>query len=105
MRSFLFIFKIIFILIAISSCVRMDVVDFNKDKKIRIINYSYQDAKTKLVNQKYHSKYNKWFEAECMDLNLYFLDCPEDKLLFTKKGLTRINLLKQLKTIQITTTL
>ena len=63
----------------------MEIVNFNKDKNTRTIKFTFENGKTKIVNQKLHLKSNNWFEAICYDKNFkLFKDCPDSKINFTK---------------------
>ena len=89
-------FVIVIILsIFLSSCVKLNIVELDKDKNVRVISYtSNKSEKTKLVNQKYNFKHNSWFEAKCDEKKIiYFINCPKEKIIFTKIAIMKINLL------------
>jgi len=69
------------------SCVKMEIVEINKDNKTRTVKFTNKNGKTKLVNQKLHLKSNTWFEAICYDEVVKQLkNCPDNKIDFSKVG-------------------
>ena len=91
MKKLIHTIIVLSVFIFISSCAKMEVVNFNKDKNTRIIKFTFENGKTKIVNQKLHLKSNNWFEADCFyEVLERFKDCPDNKIEFTKVGKMQI---------------
>ena len=71
----------------LSSCAKMETINFNKTTNTRTVKFTFKNGKTKLVNQKFHTGTYNWFEAKCLDEKIIeFKYCPGDKIDFTKVG-------------------
>ena len=91
MKKFIHTIIVLSMSILMSSCAKIEVVDFNKNNSTRTIKFTYENGKTRLVNQKLHLKSNNWFEADCFDEGLErFIACPDNKIEFTKVGKMQI---------------
>ncbi|MDC1114565.1 hypothetical protein OAS60_00735 [Candidatus Pelagibacter sp.] len=76
--------------VLISSCAKMQLVELNKDNNTRTIKFTYQNGKSKLVNQKFYSNSNIWIEAICTEKNKKFNKCSSNKIDFTQMGKIQI---------------
>ena len=75
------------ITLLLSSCAKMETINFNKTNNTRTVKFTYKNGKTKLVNQKFHTGTYNWFEAKCFDEKIIELkNCPDNKIDFTKVG-------------------
>ena len=75
----------------LSSCAKMETINFNKTNNTRTVKFTFKNGKTKLVNQKFHTGTYNWFKAKCFDEKIIkFKNCPDDKIDFTKVGKTMI---------------
>ena len=91
MKKIIHTIIVLFVSILISSCAKIEIVDFDKDKNTRTIKFTYENGKTKIVNQKFHLKSGNWFEVICHDKIFKILkDCPDNKIDFTKVGKMQI---------------
>ena len=98
MKKLIHTIIVLFASILISSCAKMEVVNFNKDNNTRTVKFTYDNGKTKIINQKLHLKSNNWFEAICYDkVFKLFKDCPNNKIDFTKVGKMQISQLENSK--------
>ena len=71
----------------LSSCAKMETINFNKTNNTRTVKFTFKNGKTKLVNQKFHTGTYNWFEAKCFDEKIIeFKNCPDNKIDFTKVG-------------------
>ena len=71
----------------LSSCAKMETINFNKTTNTRTVKFTFKNGKTKLVNQKFHTGTYNWFEAKCLDEKIIeFKNCPDNKIDFTKVG-------------------
>ena len=94
MNSIKQIFFISICFLVLASCAKFEVKEVNKD--LRIISYTYADSKIRVINQKFNSKQNAWYEAKCLvnEIEYYFLNCTKKNITFTKKSLTIIRSLE-----------
>jgi hypothetical protein len=90
MKNLIHTVIVLILSILISSCAKMQLVELNKDNNTRTIKFTYQNGKSKLVNQKFHSNSNSWVKAICTDKSEQFKNCPYDKIDFTKEGKIQI---------------
>ena len=75
------------ITLLLSSCAKMETINFNKTNNARTVKFTFKNGKTKLVNQKFHTGTYNWFEAKCFDEKIIeFKNCPDNKIDFTKVG-------------------
>ena len=75
------------ITLLLSSCAKMETINFNKTNNTRTVKFTFKNGKTKLVNQKFHTGTYNWFEAKCFDEKIIeFKNCPDNKIDFTKVG-------------------
>ena len=75
------------ITLLLSSCAKMETINFNKTNNTRTVKFTYKNGKTILVNQKFHTGTYNWFEAKCFDEKIIeFKNCPDNKIDFTKVG-------------------
>ena len=71
----------------LSSCAKMETINFNKTNNTKTVKFTFKNGKTKLVNQKFHTGTYNWFEAKCFDEKIIeFKNCPDNKIDFTKVG-------------------
>jgi hypothetical protein len=98
MKFFYNLILVMILTIIFSSCAKLDIVELNKGKNARVISLTYNNSgEVKLINQKYNTKNNVWFEAKCEDENILFINCSKEKIFFTKLALTKINFLEESK--------
>ena len=71
----------------LSSCAKVETINFNKTNNTKTVKFTFKNGKTKLVNQKFHTGTYNWFEAKCFDEKIIeFKNCPDNKIDFTKVG-------------------
>ena len=71
----------------LSSCAKIETINYNKTNNTRTVKFTFKNGKTKLVNQKFHTGTYNWFEAKCFDEKIIeFKNCPDNKIDFTKVG-------------------
>ena len=79
------------IALLLSSCAKIETINYNKANNTRTVKFTLSNGKTKLVNQKFHIKSYNWFEVKCFDEKIIeFKNCPDDKIDFTEVGKIRI---------------
>ena len=106
MKKFIQIFITILCVFIMTSCTKFEVKEINKD--LRVISYTYADGKIKLINQKFNSNHQAWYDAKCKKVEYKyfkegfkynFLNCTKENIIFTKTSLVKIIKLESQKPI------